>query len=103
MPIIPHTNSSAPVFYPGSDYTVVKYMDITKFISLLYKKSLFFCRVDKLEDKFEGRTAKPNYQERIKDWERWRDSGYAKVKLSDEDIIEKVKEGYDFDEKQRSL
>ena len=103
MPIIIPTSFSAPVFYPESDYTVVKYMDITKFISLLYKKSLFFCRVDKLEDKFEGKTAKPNYQGRVDDWKRWRESPYAQVKLSDDELIEKVKEDYEFEEKQRSL
>lgn len=29
-------------------------MDFTKFVSILYKKSLFFVRVDKLADPFEG-------------------------------------------------
>ena len=31
-----------------------RYMDFTKFVSLLEKKALFFCRADKLGDPFEG-------------------------------------------------
>lgn len=44
----------ASVFYPESEYTVVKYMDLAKYISLLMTRSLFFCRQDRFEDKFEG-------------------------------------------------
>ena len=57
MPIIKPTEFSAPVFFPKNDYSIVKYLDLTKFVSLLHKQSLFFCRLDKLEDKFEGTTA----------------------------------------------
>jgi hypothetical protein len=56
---------SAPVFFPKDNYTLSKYLDITKFISLLSTKSLFFCRLDKLEDQYEGLTAKRNYELRI--------------------------------------
>lgn len=37
-----------------------RYMDFTKFVSLLDKSALFFCRVDKLEDQFEGSYSKAN-------------------------------------------
>jgi hypothetical protein len=62
MPII---NDSAPVIYPSSDYSIVKYLDITKFLSLIQRRSLFFCRLDKLEDQFEGTTAKKNFDRRV--------------------------------------
>ena len=37
----------------GGDTTVWRYMDFTKFLSLLDKKELFFVRLDKLDDPFE--------------------------------------------------
>lgn len=45
---------TAPVFYPEENYKIVKYLDITKFLSLIQTESIFFCRLDKFEDKFEG-------------------------------------------------
>ncbi len=59
MPIIRPTATTAPVFFPEGEYVIVKYMDFTKFISLLSTQSLFFCRVDKLEDQFEGTLSEP--------------------------------------------
>ncbi len=69
MPIIKRTEFSQPLFYPERDYTVVKYVDLLKFVSILQRRSLFFCRLDKLEDQFEGTTAKANYQLRLQ-WEQ---------------------------------
>ena len=62
MPIEIPTHRTAPVFYPKENYRIVKYMDLAKFISLLHSKSLFFCRLDKLEDKFEGSSPKRNLE-----------------------------------------
>ena len=42
--------------------TIWRYMDFTKFVSLLDKKSLFLCRADKLEDSFEGSIPLTNVQ-----------------------------------------
>ena len=39
---------------PSSNATLWRYMDFTKFVSLLDKKALFFARANKLEDPFEG-------------------------------------------------
>jgi len=39
--------------YPDST-KIWRYMDFTKFVNLLDTESLFFCRVDRLEDKWEG-------------------------------------------------
>jgi hypothetical protein len=37
-----------------------RYMDFTKFVSMLQHKGLFFTRIDKLEDAFEGSFSKAN-------------------------------------------
>ena len=39
---------------PSSDAILWRYMDFTKYVSLLEKRALFFARADKLEDPFEG-------------------------------------------------
>ena len=44
-----------PAFSPPSDDAVLwRYMDFTKFVSLLDRSALFFARADKLNDPFEG-------------------------------------------------
>jgi hypothetical protein len=103
MPIIKPTKHTAPVYYPQSDYKIVKYLDLTRFISLLQRQSLFFCRLDKLEDKFEGTTAKPNFDYRINLYEHLRENNFFKVTLSDEDITQKVKEQYEFQKKKKAI
>jgi hypothetical protein len=70
MPILEFNQYSAPVIYPKENYKVYKYFDIIKFISLLQRKSLFFCRLDKLEDKFEGSSPKLNIEYRKKYYEQ---------------------------------
>lgn len=104
MPIIKPTRHSAPVFYPKTDYTIVKYLDLTKYISLLQKKSLFFCRLDKLEDQFEGTTAKPNFESRVNYHKYLRDvENYFTVEVTDEDIIKTVKEQYEHEKKLKAI
>ncbi len=103
MPIIKPSRQTAPVFYPESDYTIVKYLDLTRFISLIQRQSLFFCRLDKLEDNFEGMTAKPNFDLRIKHYHQLRDSGFFQIQLSDDEIVQKVKEQYEFDKKKKAI
>ena len=39
---------------PPDDVVLWRYMDFTKFVSLLEKSALFFPRADKLGDPFEG-------------------------------------------------
>ena len=39
---------------PPGDAVLWRYMDFTKFVSLLEKQALFFARTDKLDDPFEG-------------------------------------------------
>ena len=50
-----------PEFHPPSpDAILWRYTDFTKFVSLLDKKALFFSRLDKLGDPFEGSVSKIN-------------------------------------------
>lgn len=51
-----------PVFEKPEDVNVQiwRYMDFTKFVSLLDKSALFFPRADKLDDPFEGSFSKAN-------------------------------------------
>ena len=103
MAIIRPTTQTAPVFYPQSDYIIVKYLDLTRFISLIQRKTLFFCRLDKLEDKFEGTTAKLNFDLRIDNYHYLRDAGFFQVIVSDEEIVKKVKEQYEFEKKKKAI
>ena len=49
---------------PPHDAALWRYLDFTKFVSLLDKQSLFFSRADKLGDPFEGSYSKMNLQMR---------------------------------------
>src|SRR4051794_7246539 len=39
---------------PGDDEILWRYIDVAKFMALLESQELFFCRLDKLQDKYEG-------------------------------------------------
>ena len=45
---------------PPSSAVLWRYMDFTKFVSLLHKSALFFGRADKLGDPFEGSYTRPS-------------------------------------------
>lgn len=53
-----------PVFQKPRDENakIWRYMDFTKFVSLVDRKALFFSRADKLPDKFEGSYSKANIE-----------------------------------------
>jgi hypothetical protein len=57
MPISAREDSTQ-VFYPEKDFVLVRYLDITKLLSILNRSALFFCRLEKMEDKFEGTVPK---------------------------------------------
>lgn len=75
--------NTVPFPIEDENSTIWRYMDFTKFVSLLDKKSLFLCSANNLEDSFEGslpvvniENAKTNfYREKILE-RRW---GYAKM------------------------
>ena len=49
---------------PNDNMTIWRYLDFTKFVSLLDKQALFFCGADKMDDPFEGSFTKTNVSER---------------------------------------
>lgn len=101
MPVIAPTRYTAPVFAPAGDYLIAKYMDLTKYISMLQRNSLFFCRLDKLDDKYEGLSPRSNFKIR----EQWhKDTNWMMdVPLSGEEILKSVEEQYDFEKRFRNL
>lgn len=52
-----------PVFEKPEDENgkIWRYMDFTKFVSMIDRKALFFTKVDRLDDKFEGSLSKIYY------------------------------------------
>lgn len=63
---MPDLNTDDRKFHnpPPTDAILWRYMDFTKFVSLLEKRALFFARADKLGDPFEGATPINNIQAR---------------------------------------
>lgn len=52
--IIRHSYSKRPYQVPDNETIIWRFMDFTKFVSLINSKALFFTRADKFEDPFEG-------------------------------------------------
>jgi len=102
MPVEDSIKSSPPLIHPENDLIIVKYMDITKFISMLSTRSLFFCRLDRLEDQFEGVTAAANFQHRVNWYKYHRETGFFVEPMSDDDIIEDVKKQYESEKNMKS-
>jgi len=51
--------------HPGGNDIIWRYLNLDKFISLLERKSLFFCRADRFSDPFEGSLPKREADYRI--------------------------------------
>ncbi len=60
---------------PPADAVLWRYMDFTKFVSILDKRALFFARADKLGDPFEGSFTKVNEKLRP----AWYGDGYHSI------------------------
>ncbi len=67
-----------------------RYMDFTKFVSLLDRASLFLCRADRLEDPFEGSSTEADVDFWKSDFYRRKivegKMGYAKMQENLNDI-----------------
>jgi hypothetical protein len=63
-------SSKKPLFKPPSNprIKIWRYMDFTKYVSLLEDESLFFCRGDFFEDPFEGSYTKLNKEIAAIEW-----------------------------------
>lgn len=73
-------NTNARQFHnpPPADAILWRYMDFTKFVSLLERRALFFARADKLGDPFEGAIPISNIEGRYTS---------LKSRLSDKEIL----------------
>jgi hypothetical protein len=104
MPLIINPDTTTPPFFaPKNNYAVSKYLDLTKFVSMLQRKSLFFCRLDKLEDAHEGITAKANHSGRVAYYQELNKIGFFKKPLTQEDIDNFIKESEAFENTRKSL
>ncbi len=103
MPIIIPNKHASPVFYPQLNYQVVKYMDLIRFVSMLQRKSLFFCRLDKLEDHFEGTTSEVNWQRRFDNHSRQHILSKDFRPLTEEEILLRVEQDYERDRKAKAI
>ncbi|MCM1566348.1 MAG: hypothetical protein NC238_10445 [Dehalobacter sp.] len=52
-------------FSPNDNDKIWRYIDFTKFVSLLDRQALYFNRADKFPDKFEGSFSKANIDQRL--------------------------------------
>lgn len=100
MPVV-HDN--LPIILVSKETALAKYLDLTKFLSLLVKESLFFCRLDKLEDQFEGTPAKKNYYQWVNVQKQVRAANLFNPPPSDEQIIKTVGDIFEFESKRRAL
>lgn len=62
----------------NEDVTIWRYLDLTKFLSLIDRRALYFCRADKLDDPFEGSYPRANVVLRP-EW--YKEIPYDKVKI----------------------
>jgi hypothetical protein len=74
-----------------------RYMDFAKFVAMLEDKALYFSRVDKLGDPFEGALMPSTIEERSDRYRAWQESG-----MPDEIIKRKREEEYEFTQVNRS-
>lgn len=104
MPISRYSDTSPSFFEPEESIELARYTDITKFLSLLKDKQMFFCRLDKLEDRFEG-TLPHMSKKHLTDWYKYmRDvEKFYKVPMTDAIIEQKVNEDLEFREKLKAL
>lgn len=104
MPIDRYSKTSPFFFEPEGSIKFAKYVDITKFLSLIKDKKLFFCRLDKLEDRFEG-TFPTSSKKDFNDFYKYmRDSEKLfKESFPDEKIEEAINDDFNFRNKLRSL
>jgi len=64
---LPYENNP-DLFTLDSSEKIWRYLDFTKFVSVLADRALFFCRADKFDDRWEGAFPKQNVQKRAANW-----------------------------------
>lgn len=102
MPIIQDADRTYfPAYPPPGNTAIAKYVDLTKLLSMMVNGSLFFSRLDMLEDVFEGTTPKLNERERVK---RLQALGQIiSPPLTEDQIVENVRAQYELEGKVRCV
>lgn len=103
MPINRYSDISPKFFEPEESVELARYMDITKFLSLLKDEQLFFCRLDKLEDRFEGTLPKISRKEFFEFYRHLRTKKISYASMTDEEIENTVNKNFEFRKKIKSL
>jgi hypothetical protein len=103
MPVLKPNNIIAPHYYPVSNYEIARYWTLEKFLNLIQKQKLFFCRLDYLEDRFEGTVPKLNRQKRIDHNKYLRENFPDQFSMTDLQIEQNVEEIYTLEKKFKSL
>jgi len=65
---MPVTENPAFIAPANVDVKIWRYMDFTKFVSMLEEAGLFFARLDRLGDPFEGSSTRAEVMSREKWW-----------------------------------
>ncbi len=104
MPIISQGLGVPPFKEPADNLTMARYMTLAKFISILKDKNLFLCRLDKLEDRYEGTLSKPSYQRIMEEYRYIRDElKFFERPISDSEFEHKARERVKFSEQMKPL
>jgi hypothetical protein len=104
MSISRFTTNSPVFFEPQENTPMVKYIDLAKFISILKNKSLFFCRIDKLEDKFEGTLPLDTHKHIVAESKYLRDvRKFFTRHISDEELENSATDQLNWQSKLRSI
>lgn len=102
MPIERFSNSSPKFFEPEENVQLARYIDVTQFLSLIKDEQLFFCRLDKLEDKFEGVLPKVSRKE-FGDYFRHLNTTGLFQHMTDKEIELKINKQFEFRQKLKAL
>lgn len=89
MPVERYSDTSPKFFEPEETVELARYVDITKFLSLLKDEQLFFCCLDNLEDKFEGTLPKISKKEFGDFYRHLSDTGFFNNPMTEEEIEKK--------------
>ena len=103
MPVERFSDTSPKFFEPEETVELARYVDITKFLSLLKDEQLFFCRLDNLEDKFEGTLPKISKKEFGDFYRHLSDTGFFNNPMTEEEIEKKINEDFEFRGKLKAL
>ena len=103
MPVERFSDTSPRFFEPEETVELARYVDITKFLSLLKDEQLFFCRLDNQEDKFEGTFPKISKKEFGDFYRNLSDTGFFNNPMTEEEIEKEINEDFEFRKKLKAL